>query len=202
MKSLALAFSFLLFVNLATAQDSVNAQSGVSTVINKESEQRPRTLLSGDIRLTGEQVLGEFSYNGSVNVSAGYLVYKGLLVGSGFSVSIAPNSRYYEVVPIARYYWFLNNRHALYVGGSGGYGWGKDITVFTNSNVDNTEKGRYSWVWGGRAGYLSMFNENVGLDIFGYYNRRLRASQKVDGTFTEPSMTAAFGIGFGLQVFL
>lgn len=155
-------------------------------------------LVGADVQLTGEIAIDQFTYYGHVGLNSGYFISKNFLLGAEGVISISPSSRYYEAVPIARYYYFFeDSHHALYGGFRGGYGWGVDYSLFT----DDT-KGRYAWVWGARTGYLSRFNKHVALDIFAFYNERYSSSQRQDGQFTEPSMTAAFGIGLGFQVFL
>ncbi|NVK28974.1 MAG: hypothetical protein HWE14_13055 [Flavobacteriia bacterium] len=161
------------------------------------AQEQPRLLLGGDIQLSGEGVFEEVSYYGSVSISAGYFVTKGWLFGMEGSVSISPVSRYYEAVPIVRYHLHLTERDVLYVGARGGYGWGSDLSI-----ISADKKHRFAWLWGARTGYLNRVTENVGIDIFAFYNSRHSSSQKQDGFFTEPSVTTVFGLGIGLQVWL
>lgn len=185
---------FSLFLLLSFTS---NAQVDEENKRTDSAEYSPRFLIAGTIQLNGEQALDEYLYLGSASVSGGYLITDNILFGYETVLSVGPTSRYYEVVPIARWYQNLGGHHRVYAGMRGGYGWGVDISVF-----NGTKKGRYAWVWGGRMGYLSMVTPNVGLDIFAFYNQRNSASQRQDGFFTSPSMTSNFGLGFGLQVFL
>lgn len=165
--------------------------------IQAAAQEHPRLLLGGDVQLSGEGVFGEVSYYGSITLSTGYFVNENLLFGVEGNVSISPVSRYYEAVPIVRYHWLLTERDVLYVGARGGYGWGNDISI-----ISSDKKHRYAWLWGFRTGYLNRVTENVGIDIFAFYNSRHSSSQKQDGSFTEPSITTVFGLGLGLQVWL
>lgn len=186
-------FSILFLLSISC----FGQQSGQDIQKTDSAEYFPRYLLGGTLLLNGEQALGEYLYLGSASISTGYLVTNHILLGTEFTASIAPTSRYYEWVPLARWYQNLGGHHRIYAGLRGGYGWGVDISVFNGS-----EKGRYAWLWGAQTGYLSMVSPNVGLDIFAFYNQRNSASQRQDGFFTSPAMTSKFGLGFGLQVFL
>ncbi len=187
MRKLLLSIVLLLHVQFSTAQ--TNEQDSIGGI---------SWLAGGDLQLNGEMVLDQVSYYGRVNLNGGYFVHTNVLIGLEAGYTISPLSRYTELVPMSRYYYFFEgDRHALYAGLKGGYAWGVDESSFSG-----TTKGRYAWIWGARAGYLSRFNKHVALDIFAFYNERYSASERQDGFYTNPSMTSAFGIGIGFQVFL
>lgn len=186
-----------LFVLLFLVSTMASGQENQEEENADSANSHPSFLLGGNIQLNGEQALDEYLYLASGSVNGGYFVTENLLIGAETVLSFGPTSRYYEAVPIVRWYHTLNEHDRMYAGLRGGYGWGTDISVFNGS-----KKGRYAWLWGGRLGYLSMVSPNVGLDIFAFYNQRNSASQRQDGFFTSLAMTSNFGLGLGLQVFL
>lgn len=157
-----------------------------------------RWLIGGDVDFAGETSYGQFLYNISGSVVGGYFVYDGIFVGLEGSVSISAENRYYEPVPLLRYYYFFGEeRHALYIGARGGYTWGELYSPFEDRWL-----GRNAWVYGGRFGYLSFLNNKIALDVFTFYDYRNRTSELSSGGYSDRQMTTSFGLGVGLQIFL
>ncbi len=186
----SLSLLLLMFSMSIFGQEEVHSERDTSMFLN-------RFLIGGSIQLNGEVALESYVYYGNITINSGYFLTNNIMLGMEGKATLAPTSRYFETVPIARWYQPLSGHHVIYAGGRGGYGWGQDISIF-----DGSSKGRYAWVWGGRFGYLSMLSDNVALDVFALYNERYSAVQRPDGYFSNLSTTASFGFGFGLQVFL
>lgn len=160
-------------------------------------EERPSWLISLDGTFMAETAYDQTLYNFEVGTTSGVFLYKGLLLGGELRMQFTVGSQYYETVPVLRYYVFFNDRHAAYVGGRAGYGWGWDTDVF-----NSLPSHRFAWVWGFRGGYLNRLTENVSLDLFLFHNSRLSKVQRGDGAFSAGTNTTQFGLGLGLQVFL
>lgn len=159
--------------------------------------ERPSWLLSLDGQMTGETAYGLTVYNIDLGGSLGYFLTENILTGLEFRSEWFPGSQFYQTVPLARYYHFFANRHAIYAGGKAGYGWGWDSDIFNNKDVF-----RNSWVWGIRAGYLSRFSKNIALDVFLFKDARTNTIYRTDPVQSHKTQTAQFGLGLGLQIFL